>query len=138
MQYPDGSYYDLDASIMYYADGTSEYMDTPPNLDDPAYAYYPPAASIADLQAQAASAAEAGTLDTFSQNLLKLGTTAAQLAMFYQNVQSSKQLTPVALQNLAQERAALQTQSQSSQTTWMWVGLAAAAALVFVRERRRA
>lgn len=88
-----------------------------------------------ELVNQAQTAAEGGWLDTFSDGLLKLGTTASQLAMLYQNVQSSRQLTPVALQNLQAERAYLQTQTQSSQTMWMWVALAAAAGLVLMRGR---
>lgn len=88
-----------------------------------------------ELVNQAQTAAEGGWLDSFSDGLLKIGTTASQLAMLYQNVQSSRQLTPVALQNLQAERAYLQTQTQSSQTMWMWVALAAAAGLVLMRGR---
>lgn len=92
-----------------------------------------PAPTDPVLADQAASAAEQGTLDQFSSSLLKLGTTASQLAMLYQNVQSSKQLTPIALNNLQKQQTYLQTQTQSSQTMWMWVAIAAGAFLVLSR-----
>lgn len=97
------------------------------------YAYDDTQSSDQAVIDQAAAAAESGGLQDFTNGLLQLGTTFAQLAMLYQNVESSRQLTPTALQNLQAERTYLTQQTQTSQTMWMWVALAAAGLLIISR-----
>ncbi len=133
MQYPNGDFYDYESGIMYYADGTAEFMESPPPISDYGTA---DTSNNTVLANQAATVADdSSNLKGFSDGLMQLGYTAAQLVTLYQNVESSKKLTPVALTNLQQERASLQQQNQQQNT--MWLGVAVAVGLVFVFASRR-
>lgn len=89
-----------------------------------------------ELTTQAATVADDGwTLKDFTDGLLQLGYTAAQLVTLYQNVETSQHLTPVALQNLAQERAYLQQQSAKQNTMWLWAAIGVGLVLVVAQRR---
>lgn len=129
--YPNGDYYEFATGIMYYANGATGYFDYAPDMGGDAGVI--PDQALAN---EAAVAADDGwTLKGFTDGLLQLGYTAAQLATLYQNVEASKQLTPVALTNLQQERQYLQQHSATQNTMWLWAAIGVGLVLVVANRR---
>lgn len=112
--------------------GDGYYLDpsTGDVYDPTTNSWVPPVSTITtadatNVAAQAQQAASAGTdVTTFTNDLLKLGYTAAQLVTLFQNVKTSQQATPQMLQYLAQANATLQQSTQTSFNVWLGVGVA--------------
>ena len=96
---------------------------------------YPTSEAAADI---ATAATSGSTIGSFTNGLMQLGYTAAQIAMLYQNVKSSAQTTPATLAYLQQENAYLKQRTGTDTSTWMIVGVAGLALLFLMQNSRRA
>jgi len=93
--------------------------------------------ATSDVANELSTAVSSGSaVGDFTNGLMQLGYTAAQIAMLYQNVKTSAQATPQMLTALQQEQAYLQQRTASSNTMWMWVGVAGLGLLFFMQYRR--